>query len=243
MIPEIIPFGDQAALVNFRQSIDHQVHLQVMTLMGKINDASLKGITFTIPAYCSVTIGYDPQKISYRQLKQEIKKLLNQLREQQSELSARLLDLPVCYEEEFAPDLKEIADGSGLEINKIIELHTALSYRVFMLGFLPGFPYMGILTKDLQFPRKNKPRLKVAERSVGIAGLQTGIYPVESPGGWNIIGRTPIPVFDPSAENPFLFQTGDQVQFRPIGSIEYRETRDQIQNQTFDWNSLYVPDP
>ena len=241
MSPQIVPFGDRAVLVNFRQSIDHQVHRQVMSLAGKINEVSTRGITFTIPAYCSVTVGYDPQLISYPDLRREITRLIDQPVEE-SDLAVRTLVLPVCYEAAFAPDLTDIAHNTGLKTDRIIELHTASSYRVFMLGFLPGFPYMGILPDELQIPRKKTPRLKVAERSVGIAGLQTGIYPVESPGGWNIIGRTPIPVFDPLAPNQFLFQPGDQVTFRPVGSLEYRKIRDQIQDQTFDRNSLYVGD-
>lgn len=243
MGPKIVPLGDRAVLVNFEQRIDYQVHLQVMSLLSGIKDASIAGITFTIPAYCSLTVGYDPQQTSYRDLKEVISDLMHQPAAENISAVVRRLDLPVCYEGAYAPDLKEVSDHSGLEPEEIIRKHTTTTYRVFMLGFLPGFPYMGILEESLQVPRKNKPRMRVDERSVGLAGLQTGIYPFESPGGWNIIGRTPIPVFDASKEDPFLFQPGDQVSFRPVSSPEYKKIRQGIRDNTFDFNSLYVKDP
>jgi inhibitor of KinA len=242
MEPAIVPFSDRAVLVNFEQRIDYQIHGQVMDLLSELKNTSIAGLTFTIPAYCSLTVGYDPKQISYRDLKQVIRHSLSQpAAEIHSDV--RRLDLPVCYEREFAPDLKEISTHSGFEPEEIIRMHTGKTYRVFMLGFLPGFPYMGILEEGLQLPRKHKPRMKVAERSVGIAGLQTGIYPAESPGGWNIIGRTPVPVFDVANKDPFLFQPGDQVRFRPVDSPEYSRIRQAIRDKTFDFNSLYVKDP
>lgn len=242
MNPEIVPLGDRAVLVNFQQTIHPEIHTQVMNLNSRTKDASIAGITFIQPAYCSLTLGYDPRKISFQELKALIRDLLSQPTKQ-PEAPARRLDLPVCYQGEFAPDLNEIANRSELEAEEIIRLHTGMRYQVFMLGFLPGFPYMGILPEELQVSRKNTPRMKVAERSVGIAGLQTGVYPVESPGGWNIIARTPVPLFEVSTEHPFLFQPGDQVKFMAVSPAEYQEIREAVRNQSFDRSSLYDKDP
>lgn len=238
MSPEIMPLGDRALLVNFEQKIDPYIHSQVMDLLAKVEEASVDGVTFTLPAYCSVTIGFDPKKISYLDLKPTIVTLLKQPATK-STISSRSLTLPVCYEEPYALDLPEILKFSGLTPKEIIELHTGETYRVYMLGFLPGFPYLGVLPKALQFPRKRNPRLQVPERSVGIAGQQTGIYPSGSPGGWNILGNTPLPIFNSSSDSPFLLQVGDQVTFKEISSREYQKLHQQIQHQAFNWDTIY----
>jgi len=238
MSPEIMPLGDRALLVNFEQKIDPDIHSQVMDLSAKVEEASVDGVTFTLPAYCSVTIGFDPKKVSYLDLKPTIVTMLKQPATK-STISSRSLTLPVCYEEPYALDLPEISKFSGLTPKKIIELHTGEIYRVYMLGFLPGFPYLGVLPKALQFPRKRNPRLQVPERSVGIAGQQTGIYPSGSPGGWNILGNTPLPIFNSSSDSPFLLQAGDQVKFKVISSREYQKLHQQIQHQAFNWDTIY----
>jgi inhibitor of KinA len=145
----------------------------------------------------------------------------------------------VCYEEPYALDLQEVSKFSGLTPKEIIELHTGETYRVYMLGFLPGFPYLGVLPKALQLPRKRTPRVNVPERSVGIAGQQTGIYPSGSPGGWNILGNTPLPIFNSSSDSPFLLQVGDKVKFKVVSSREYQKLHQQIQHQVFNWEAIY----
>jgi len=134
---------------------------------------------------------------------------------------ARQLKIPVCYELPYALDLQALSDEKGISLEKIIELHTSQTYKVYMLGFLPGFTFMGKIVPALACKRKLSPRLKVPASSVGIAGFQTGIYPTTSPGGWQILGRTPLKIFDPKKENPFLFQAGDEVTFYPITSKEF----------------------
>lgn len=238
MSPEIMSLGDRALLVNFDQKIDPDIHSQVMDLSAKVEEASVDGVTFTLPAYCSVTIGFDPKKVSYLDLKPTIINLLKQPATG-STVSSRSLTLPVCYEEPYALDLQEVSKFSGLTPKEIIELHTGETYRVYMLGFLPGFPYLGVLPKALQLPRKRTPRVNVPERSVGIAGQQTGIYPSGSPGGWKILGNTPLPIFNSSSDNPFLLQVGDQVKFKVISSREYQKLHQQIQHQVFNWEAIY----
>ncbi len=238
MSPEIMSLGDRALLVNFDQIIDPDIHSQVMDLSAKVEEASVDGVTFTLPAYCSVTIGFDPKKVSYLDLKPTIINLLKQPATG-STVSSRSLTLPVCYEEPYALDLQEVSKFSGLTPKEIIELHTGETYRVYMLGFLPGFPYLGVLPKALQLPRKRTPRVNVPERSVGIAGQQTGIYPSGSPGGWKILGNTPLPIFNSSSDNPFLLQVGDQVKFKVISSREYQKLHQQIQHQVFNWEAIY----
>jgi inhibitor of KinA len=232
-----MPLGDHALLINFEQIIDKEIHRQVVALSNEIEAALIEGVTFILPAYCSITIGYSPQKIRFEELKPLIKDLWKKPASTQMN-SNRLLILPVCYEEPYALDLLEISKLSGLNPEGIIANHCSQSYQVFMLGFLPGFPYLGILPEILQFPRKKDPRLQVPERSVGLAGAQTGIYPFKSPGGWNIIGRTPLPIFNAKQNDPFLFKTGDEVQFLAIGKEEYQMIEAEIADGAYNWDGI-----
>lgn len=226
MIPKVAPLGDQAMLVSYPADISFNTHHRVLGLLSGIERRQIEGITFLQPAYCSLTIGFDPTLVGYAQLKQVVRELCHEKVEPKP-FKGRLIRIPVCYEEPFALDLKEISVQTGLKKKEIIDLHTSCHYQVFMLGFLPGFPYLGVLPEILHVPRKKTPRLKVPEGAVGIAGLQTGIYPASSPGGWNILGSTPLAVFDVSSEDPFLLRAGDQVKFQAIGMEEYQRIRDE----------------
>ena len=226
MIPKVAPLGDQAMLVSYPSTINSNTHQQVLALQSAIERQQVTGITFLQPAYCSLTIGFDPNLVGYAQLKQIVRKLCDKTVDPKA-VKGRLISIPVCYEEPYALDLKEISNQTGLKKKEIIDLHTSNQYQVFMLGFLPGFPYLGVLPEILHLPRKKTPRLKIPEGSVGIAGLQTGIYPASSPGGWNILGNTPLPIFDASTEDPFLLRAGDLVRFKAIGIEEYQRIKDQ----------------
>jgi inhibitor of KinA len=140
-----------------------------------------------------------------------------------AEPGGRLVRVPACYGGEFGPDLEEVSRHQGLDPEEVIALHSGATYRVYMLGFTPGYPYLGGLPARLAMPRLNVPRQLVKAGSIGIAGVQTGIYPVASPGGWRIIARTPLRLFDPSAATPFLFAAGDRVQFEPIDRQQFEE--------------------
>lgn len=220
------PFGDRALLMQWAQIIDPGINTEVVSLSQAIQDAAIGGVQYCIPAYCSLTVGYDPRLVKYEQLCTRIQALQSQLETARSPgVSARQLTIPVCYEGDLAPDLDLLSQHFGLEKEQIIHLHTHTVFRVYMLGFMPGFPYMGSLPKALETPRKTSPRLRVPAGSVGLAGLQTGIYPIESPGGWQIIGRTPIKIFDPEREQPFYLQAGDEVRFEAIGLEAYYATK------------------
>ena len=236
---EIKEMGDQAILVNVEPSIDPEVNKQIIRLVHAIQKEDLPGIRFWIPAYCSLTVGYDPEITSKGELKSVLLALATDLASLSFDRIGRKLKIPVCYESVFAPDMEAVKKLTGLSSQIIIDLHTSSSYQVYMIGFLPGFAYMGILPKELRCPRKQVPRLKVPKGSVGLAGLQTGIYPSSAPGGWQLIGRTPIPAFQVNRREPFLFQAGDSVQFRPISAIEYTAITAQISSGVFAYSSLY----
>ncbi len=191
-----------------------------MGLQEQIVQAKIEAIQFVIPAYCSLTIGFDPFQVSYEVLKEHILRLSDQNFDS-ADPEIQRHQIPICYAPEFAWDMEEIQAHTGLSQEEIIALHSSIPYTVYMLGFLPGFPYMGSVPPDLECPRKEQPRLRIEAGSVGLAGKQTGIYPSQAPGGWQILGRTPLKAFDPSRENPFLFQAGDQVQFYPISKTEF----------------------
>lgn len=224
---DIKAFGEQSILVNFEQKIDLAVHAKVMALKRALEHAPIEGIQYFIPAYCSLNIGYDPAILDIDSLKTYIQSIdLNQ-DILSKKTPSRLIKIPVCYEAPFSLDMEEISTLTGLTSEKIIHLHTSTNFHVYMLGFLPGFAYMGTLPKALECPRKSVPRRSVPVGAVGLAGQQTGIYPSKSPGGWQIIGQTPITIFDAQNDQPFLFQVGDEVRFFAITQDEFNHIKSQ----------------
>ena len=233
-----LPFGDSAVLVNFEQRIDPEINAQVIALTTIISQSEIHGVVNCIPAYCSLTISYDPALINYKDLVNKLKGCIQG--DSKPELTEpRSLKIPVCYEDEFGLDFDELEDQIGLKKNEIIDLHCSSSFRVYMLGFLPGFVYMGILPKELQCGRKKNPRLSVPSRSVGLAGLQTGIYPSNAPGGWQIIGKTPLKIFDGQKKDPFLFRPGDVVSFKAISTKEFQDSEEQLELGHYDFDQIY----
>ena len=211
-------YGDSAILINAEQKIDLEINASILHLKQTIESSDLPGVTFCIPAYCSLTLGYDPSLIHFEALCNKIKALKIK---KTKDPDSRKLNIPVCYEEGFALDLKEVKSQTGLSQSEIINFHTSTLFQVYMIGFLPGFPYLGKVPEVLFCKRKDTPRLIVPARSVGLAGYQTGIYPSQAPGGWQIIGRTPLEIFDASKAHPFLFRAGDQVQFLAISRSDF----------------------
>lgn len=223
----IHPFGDRALLLQWEQRIDPGINTAVVQLSEAIQRLDWPGVAYCQPAYCSLTIGFQPERISYQALTEAIRNLVTGLEQgTTADVAARQVVVPVCYEGEMSPDLTWMSQYTGLTEEQIVQLHTGTPFRVFMLGFLPGFPYLGILPKVLEMPRKETPRVRVPAGSVALAGLQTGIYPLESPGGWQIIGRTPWQVFDPNRASPFLLQPGDEVRFRAISEKDFQQMKD-----------------
>jgi inhibitor of KinA len=213
-------FGTHAMLVEWEQRIHPTINSEVIRLYQKIKEQGIKGIQYLIPAYCSLTIGFDNTSMNYNQLLERVQQLLQTTHNNEEAIGRNLL-IPVCYEQPFALDIDIVAAQTNLPVSEIIRLHTSTTFQVYMLGFLPGFPYLGILPESLKCERHAIPRTKVPAQSVGLAGLQTGIYPSDAPGGWMIIGRTPIPIFDANSSNPFHFRVGDKVRFYDISSQEF----------------------
>jgi inhibitor of KinA len=168
-----------------------------------------------VPAYRSLTVYFDPLRTDYVGL---VDRLTSELDRDTSgpDAGSRLLEIPVCYGGEHGPDLADVAAFARLSESEVVALHSAATYQVFMLGFLPGFAYLGSVDRRIAAPRRPEPRVRVPAGSVGVAGEQTGIYPSETPGGWQLIGRSPLKPFDLAREDPFLLKAGDRVRFRPI---------------------------
>jgi inhibitor of KinA len=212
--------GDSALTIEFEPRIDPIVNARVIAVATLIDTLRLKGILDVVPTYRSVTVYYNPFVLSDSSLKARLAELAAH-RPQPSPTRKRIVEIPVCYDDEFGLDLRSVSAVSGLAPTRLIELHTFCVYRVYMLGFLPGFPYMGKVPAEIAVPRLATPRTSVPAGSVGIADSQTGIYPVESPGGWRLIGRTPVRIYNPDRRRPFLLTAGDRVRFRPIDRDEF----------------------
>lgn len=235
---EFKTYGDSALLINFDQKIEVHINEEVIRLYKAIERAQLPGVRYGIPAYCSITLAYDPSQTDFNRLVQAIEELHKHAKKSSSETSQRRLRIPVCYEVPYAMDFEELSQQTKLSKKEIIAIHCEIEFRVFMLGFIPGFTYMGKLPEKLYCERKKNPRLRVPACSVGLAGLQTGIYPAEAPGGWQIIGRTPLKIFDPEAPRSFLFQAGDLVQFYGIDSTSFAEMAAQVAAGEFNLEQI-----
>ena len=212
--------GDSTLVIEFEQEIDPAINDRVMVLALKLRSIRQVGIQDIVESYCDVTVHYDPLITDVAALIRDLKTLACQ--RGVADTACRHLVVPVCYGGSFGPDLVAVARFGACSTGDVIERHTSVAYRVYMLGFLPGFAYMASVDESIAMPRRATPRLGVARGSVGIAGKQTGIYPSEAPGGWQLIGQTPLKSFDASRPEPFLFRSGDTVRFEAIGENEYR---------------------
>ncbi len=213
--------GDRGLLAEYGDTISPEVNRKVRQVAAALEAQPLRGVIEVIPTYRSLFLLYDPMATS----PEELQAALLELEERLTEVEIpppREVEIPVCYGGEFGPDLAFVAESHGLSPEEVIRLHCQPLYQVYMVGFTPGFPFLGGLPKELHTPRRPTPRERVPAGSVGIAGEQTGIYPIESPGGWQLIGRTPLRVFDPNRPDPFLLKAGDLVRFRPIEPEEFR---------------------
>ena len=217
----ILTVGDCGVSVEFGQEINLDINHRVTALKMLLKEKGIPGIVETIPTYCSLLIEYDPMVIQYDELVNNLKVLVNQLRDIKLP-EKRVVEIPVAYGGEYGPNLKEVAETHGISEEEVIRLHSEPEYPIYMLGFVAGFPYLGGMNKAIATPRKKTPRLKIESGSVGIAGEQTGIYSVESPGGWQIIGRTPIKLYDPERERPVLLEAGQYIKFKAITGEEFK---------------------
>jgi KipI family sensor histidine kinase inhibitor len=217
--PRFLPCGDTALCVEFGDSIDRHVSALVLALAHRLENASLPGIVELVPTFRSLLIHYDPSVLRQAELKANLAPFLTGL--EAAEGSGRLWRLPACYDESLAPDLAEVANRTRLTQHEVAERHSAVTYHVYMVGFLPGYPYMGDLPPEIALPRRENPRTKVPPGSIAIATTMTAVYPQESPGGWHLIGRTPLPLWDLRRDPPAILGAGDKVVFQPVSLAEY----------------------
>lgn len=230
----IQPFGEHAVLIEWPEKVEEAILDDILQFSEylKLNCLSPENWEY-VPAYNSLALISNLESLDFRKLKRELTTWYDEAKK--SVLPEKYLwKLPVCYDPSFGIDLVEVSEALGKSVWDLIELHTQYSYTVYGIGFLPGFMYLGGLPKELEVPRKASPRLKVMAGSVGLAGKQTGIYPQESPGGWNIIGNCPIPIFDISKEKPCLVKVGDKVQFYGINKKEHELHTIQAEVGIFD---------
>lgn len=235
---EITPLGDSALIVRVRDSFEEAPEEALNAVIGtqyRLKNAQLPGVIELAPAYTTVAVFFDPTRVVsegakpdgvFDWLAERIRYELrnaNEIRRDRIETS--FVEVPVCYETEFALDLDEVARHAGLHWKEVVDLHCSAEYRVHCIGFTPGFPFLGGLPRKLATPRRDIPRKEIPAGSVGIGGAQTGIYPIKSPGGWNVIGRTPLRLFDPRKNPPALLRAGDRVRFRAITRDEFESKR------------------
>ncbi|HEY7394617.1 MAG TPA: 5-oxoprolinase subunit PxpB [Gemmatimonadaceae bacterium] len=219
---EIIPLGDLALTITLGNAIDEATHRLVRAVTRAIMASDISGVTDIVPAFASVTVHYDPLQIRrtgsespYEQLVSALRQLLDDVRVEDLP-EPRLVEIPVCYGGSLGPDLTDLAEQHNLSTDEVVRLHSSAVYLVYMVGFMPGFAYLGGLPERIATPRRASPRTAVPAGSVGIGGQQSGVYPLESPGGWNLIGRTPLQIFDITRDEQTLLATGDRVRFVPI---------------------------
>lgn len=234
VIPEdytIYPLGDGAMTIGMGEQISAEDHARVMAMRRWVDANRFEGLLDCIVAYSSLTVLYDLAVVARRTgvgsvgdfVRAYLLRAYHESVSFSGVVTGRLLQIPVCYEDPFSPDMADVCALTGLTREAVIALHTGRTYRVYMVGFLPGFAYLASVDERLAVGRKQRPRARVEAGSVGIAGVQTGIYPVVSPGGWQIIGRTPVTLFRPAADPPVLLTAGDDVRFYAIERSAYEQ--------------------
>ena len=229
---KILTAGDSSVLIQFGNTIDPEINYRISATVQMMREQHIVGVTDIIPAFCSLLINYDPRVISYEEMRTRMEKILS------VEIAAgarkkKVFEIPVCYGGEFGPDLATIAEHAGLSEQEVIDIHTSTDYLIYMLGFLPGFTYLGGLDERIHTPRLANPRIRIPAGSVGIGGSQTGIYPMDSPGGWQLMGLTPVKTYDPDREVPILVEAGDYIRFVPVDRAEYDRIKTEVEQGTY----------
>ena len=218
------PLGDQAVTITLGDRIDEATHRRVRAAVARLEQDRPRGLIDLVPAFASITVHYDAALVGgNRPYDTLVASLEERLADDLDDAlpPARVIEIPVCYGGDLGPDLDDVARAHGISSEDVVRIHASGDYLVYMVGFMPGFAYLGGLSPQIATPRRSTPRTAVPTGSVGIGGQQTGVYPCVSPGGWNLIGRTPRAVFDANRAEPSLLATGDRVRFQPITRAEY----------------------
>ncbi|WP_366923038.1 5-oxoprolinase subunit PxpB [Metallumcola ferriviriculae] len=231
--------GDISLLIEFENEISEKVNAKVRNLYLAIEKNCLVGVEEVIPTYRSLLINYNPLEVKGTTLIEKLKDIESRLEEMDIP-KQKVVEIPTLYGGEFGPDLQFVADYNKMSAENVIKIHSQGKYLIYMLGFTPGFPYLGGMSERIATPRLNNPRIRITAGSVGIAGTQTGIYPIESPGGWRLIGRTPIKLFNPDRHPYFLLQSGDYLQFTAINETEYNLINEQVDKNQFQVNTTLL---
>ncbi len=224
--------GDTSLSVEFGDVINEAINHDIRAYKIALEKAGIPGIVETVPTYRSLMVHYDPSVIPYAQIRMKLEQLLNEMGEIEIPPSP-VLEIPVLYGGEMGPDLPFVAEHAGMSEEEVVKIHSSAEYLIYMLGFTPGFTYLGGMSEKIAAPRLKAPRVKIPAGSVGIAGTQTGVYPIDSPGGWQLIGRTPVKMYDPERETPILPEAGQYIQFFPVTQTEYDAILQEVEAGTY----------
>lgn len=233
--PRILPAADCSVVVEFGNVISTEINTVISGFVKAMSERSIDGVIEVIPTFRSALVTYNPRHISYNKLCNEINDRISNMDVSDNE-SRRTIEIPVCYGGEFGPDLSFVAAHSGMSEEEVVALHSSKSYLIYMLGFQPGFPYLGGLDPKLFTPRLSSPRSLIPAGSVGIGGEQTGLYPVASPAGWQIIGTTPVKAYNPHRTPAIPYEAGDHIKFIPISVEEFHEIELQEKTNSYQFN-------
>ncbi|PIQ20657.1 MAG: kinase inhibitor [Cytophagales bacterium CG18_big_fil_WC_8_21_14_2_50_42_9] len=234
-MPEVnfYPLGDAAIVLEFGDHIDRLTHGYIQAFTAYLDQHLFPGLVEYVPAFTTLTIYYDPWVVGqqglvnpYATVAARLQEMLLHVKTNPEKPAVKVIEIPVHYGGKYGADLEYVANSHGLKPKEVIKLHTQTTYLVYMMGFAPGFPYLGGMAPEIATPRKEKPRARVPAGSVGIAGKQTGVYPIQSPGGWQLIGRTPLLLFSPHRDKPSLLEAGDSIRFVPISEKQFDKIKE-----------------
>lgn len=226
--------GDSAVCVEFGNEISPEINKKIRAFKIAVEKSDIPGIVETVPTYRSLLVHYHPEVIGFKVLTEEFDKLMGSL----SSIPIpppTVIEIPVLYGGEMGPDIENVAEHNHKTVEEVIKIHTSEEYLIYMIGFIAGFPYLGGMSKEIATPRLKSPRVKIEGGSVGIAGEQTGIYPVASPGGWQLIGRTPLKLYDADREKPVLLEAGQYIKFAAVTEEEYKKIEKEVEDGTYKY--------
>ncbi|AVP54771.1 allophanate hydrolase [Clostridium tetani] len=228
--------GDKALTIEYGNEISEDISSKVRSMMVALEINKIDGIVEIVPTYRSLMVHYNPLIIGYDKLVNKVKSLENKLQDI-SLPEPEVIEIPTVYGGEYGPDIGNVAKHNKITVEEVVKIHSSKEYLIYMLGFTPGFPYLGGMNGKIATPRLKSPRTKINKGSVGIAGSQTGIYPIDSPGGWQLIGKTPLKLYEPNREVPILLKAGNYIKFVPIFEGEYKSIEKAVNNGTYKYNT------